>query len=97
MICALASAVAITYFLTRHSDGSRPPSDDVLSALQSFRDEQRQRDADIKLQLGLLTGRVGTIETGNSELRAAIAGISAANPRFAPPVNVAVSQALTHK
>lgn len=97
VLAALASVVAVTYFVTRNSDGSRPPSDAVLNELRAFRDEQHQCNTDTKLQLGLLTGRVGSLETGTSELRSAIGGIAAANPRFAPPINVAMSQALTQQ
>jgi len=98
VVAALGAAVAITYFVTRNSDSSRPPNDDVLSELRAFRAEQDKNNIDTRMQIGFLTNRVGALETQASELRAAIAGISAAKPRFAPPVNVAVSNALTqHK
>lgn len=85
VVAALGAAVAITYFVTRNADSSRPPSDTVLNELRAFREEQHGVNIDVKLQLGLLRNDVNSLQSQTGANSAAIGGLSAANPRYAPP------------
>lgn len=92
--CALAACVAITYFVTRNSDGSRPPQDEVLTAVNALNAKVDKIEAARELHDALVLQRIGALETQNGATQARLDAVLAGQGRLPQPVNFQVSQAL---
>jgi hypothetical protein len=96
VVAFVAGAVALTWFLTRHSDSARPPQDEVLSAVNALKVEVDKSNAAKELHDALVLQRIGALETQNGATQARLDALLRGGPVYpSPPLNVPVSQALT--
>ncbi len=96
VLALVGAAVALTWFVTRNSDGSRPPADDVLVKLNALDAKLDKSNAAQDLHEALVLQRIGALETQNGATQARLdALLRGAQMYPAPPLNVPVSQALS--
>ena len=75
IIAGLGLSIGTTYYVTRHSDGSRPPQDEVLAAVNALKAEVAKRNNEQDLRDGLILQRVGQLETQNGVTQAQLTAI----------------------